>query len=1714
MGTKKSFRVIGEKMVGAYMKWALLDDSNSVIHVDFHQPFKNLYKRNSLFPCIETIENHKRVISIDWEGIYSSLYEVGKIYDFRVVTLELDDNSYKRQLIVADRFGFRYILEKPSKEDCKETQTSISCHVEAINSYGLVLSSTTGGEKENIKLKKEQEALFDKLHRERKKAFTMFNKRAYRGVWHSVIDKYPDTAHFIYELLQNADDALATEVTILLSRESLIFKHNGSVRFTVTDPDNETITPGHINSIVAIGDSTKKDDDTTNKIGKFGIGFKSVFQYTACPEIYDDYFKFKIENFIVPVRLKEDHPKRDTGETLFVIPFKNPDAAYKEISSKLKVLANCTLFLHNLHHIRWRNLQTKEHKHFSKEITETFVSNRRITMEKLVISDYETTKNLLMFSRTVDVGDDRKHKIYVGYYVHKDGSINTKERPKVHCFFPTSETFNTCMIVHAPFLLVDNRQQIKPGEEVNEILIKEIGILAADTLCEIRDLGEREDKVLLNENIKDIINWDEYRYYAYSFYSYQDHSQIGINEIIKPCLEKMKNAKLLLSKSGTYYKATQIYQIRPQALSELINTTQLRSLTDSKNEVGILSPALNRIDFSNVEEEVGIKTYTTYEFAIDVTPKFMKSQQISWIEKMFYFLLNEARGTWNPDEKNPYFLTAPIIETTKGEWVPPFEDGHINVFSGGDANQYNVISKSMVASKPIMKFLNELGCKEPDLLDHIFANVLTKYQDDDKEHDEEDLLADFKLVLKYYKDASSDSRDTLVEKLKESLWICCTNAKGQEYALLAKEMFLDTDDLKRYFQGMKSIKFFDTKFYQGVIKEFGRNLVNEFLEELGIQLLPQIEKKQIIGLYALSNNQRSQIGNIYSTQTPETTDYQIQGLANALSGAVSKADTQNIWRLLTELSIDTYKKARCRLFYRTAFYKYCDSSIVETLRSYSWICIKNKMVKPQDTCIEELISEKYNINYELCEIIGIQKKSIDLAEAGASEEQIENERMGALMRKYGLDEKDLAEKAAEKKQQQRKNEQKAKEKKNDFPIEQKQDLRNTGDESFVNTNNAPKTSTKTGTTKTTAEDRAEKIREAQEKALNEISRNEKLEELRASVQEMEKYSKEWFEALLELEYKNDTPIQSRGTSKAISLKFGKVIPDTVSERIYILKNPSGTIPMEIETIERLEVHFEFMDREDLNIVFEVASVRDFTLRIKAKASDSIMLSKIDWKKCTKATVNANNPTELMGKLITAFQNLGVDDGFNFKKNLGDNISFVFGPPGTGKTTYLANQICQLINNEDYCKILVLTPTNKACDVITEKIADMASEPQWLGRFVATGSDRIENSSLLCSRDSDIDEQDKCCLVSTIARLPYDGFQRLGGAPKLRDIDWNYVIIDEASMIPLAQIIYAIYQFSPYAKVIIAGDPLQIPPICKEEIWKDENIYTMVKLNRFDRPITEPRQFDITNLSTQYRSVPAIGKIFSKYAYNDKLSHHRTEDDIREVSIDGLPLKPINFIQFKVDKYDNIYGPKKLSGSNVQIYSVLLINEICRFVSQKYSDEQKLNIGIICPYVAESQMIERLIEQIEDIPENISFSVGTIHGFQGDECDMVFVVFNPPKGTTTHPDKIMLNKQHIINVAVSRAKDYLFMLIPHKDMVGYENLCEINKIGRIVVDNCKGQYQFFTCDQIEKIIFGQSKFLEENTFVTSHQMSNVYTEAGMKYEVRIDENSVDIQISDN
>ena len=300
-----------------------------------------------------------------------------------------------------------------------------------------------------------EQKLFDDLHEARVKANEVFNQRAFRGVKPNVVDKYAETAHFIYELLQNADDANATEVTITLRDDRLLFKHNGTKHFDITSEDDERV--GDINSITGIGNSSK--ENTQNKIGKFGVGFKAVFQYTDTPEIYDDPFKFKIVDLIVPTLIESDYPERNPGETLFVLPFRNAKKSFNEIKNRLESLQNPILFLRHLEKIVWC-IETKTGKFentYSKSLIEkqTF---KDVTLEKYQVTNFSRKDYLFLFSRNVLItssdGKKANYPIYIGfYYDEKNKALVTKGTQNIYCFFPTKESFKTCFISHAPFLL-------------------------------------------------------------------------------------------------------------------------------------------------------------------------------------------------------------------------------------------------------------------------------------------------------------------------------------------------------------------------------------------------------------------------------------------------------------------------------------------------------------------------------------------------------------------------------------------------------------------------------------------------------------------------------------------------------------------------------------------------------------------------------------------------------------------------------------------------------------------------------------------------------------------------------------------------------------------------------------------------------------------------------------------------------------------------------------------------------------------------------------------------------------------------------------------------------------------------------------------------------------------------------------------------------------
>ena len=319
------------------------------------------------------------------------------------------------------------------------------------------------------------------------------------GIKRLLTDLYPDDAHFIYEVLQNAEDAGASKVKFTLNSDSVEFEHNGNRLFSMED----------VKSITSIGDSTKRDEPTN--IGKFGIGFKAVFAYTSTPIVESGEYHFRIRDLVVPDMV--DLPPRTTGKTgtRFIFPFDNPekaaDRAHAEIEKNILQLdENTLLFLTNIKRIEYR----------LSDSTLGFLELREIDGNHIEISvqhpdDTEPVSiHYLRFENKVDVIDENNEakacRIAAAFRlkrteeskqsslqlnppqweiipIEKDGA----SAGKVSIYFPAEkETSNLRFHLHAPFASTVARDSIRECNANNE-LRDHIATLIAEAMVTVRD---------------------------------------------------------------------------------------------------------------------------------------------------------------------------------------------------------------------------------------------------------------------------------------------------------------------------------------------------------------------------------------------------------------------------------------------------------------------------------------------------------------------------------------------------------------------------------------------------------------------------------------------------------------------------------------------------------------------------------------------------------------------------------------------------------------------------------------------------------------------------------------------------------------------------------------------------------------------------------------------------------------------------------------------------------------------------------------------------------------------------------------------------------------------------------------------------------------------------------------------------------------------------
>lgn len=310
--------------------------------------------------------------------------------------------------------------------------------------------------------------------------------------------------NIIYELLQNADDTQATNAIFELYNDKLVFKHNGKRHFSISDPSQEEEDMkngkiGDINSITSI-DNFKQ---TKSKIGKVGIGFKAVFQYTITPIIYDTDFCFQINQYIIPSLLSKDYLGRKPDETIFVFPFNNPDkipsVCYSDILGKLNNLQYSTLFLTNITNITFFSLDVKNIIKIEKK-TEISLKFSDINAELISITNKNMMKRFWLFSRQVN----QIHKISVGFCINNDGFL-IPIKGEVHCIFPLKMQSELNFIINAPFLLKENYEIFDLNETHNDTMINELANLASQSIILFKEIGKKYNIRLIKDNILEII---------------------------------------------------------------------------------------------------------------------------------------------------------------------------------------------------------------------------------------------------------------------------------------------------------------------------------------------------------------------------------------------------------------------------------------------------------------------------------------------------------------------------------------------------------------------------------------------------------------------------------------------------------------------------------------------------------------------------------------------------------------------------------------------------------------------------------------------------------------------------------------------------------------------------------------------------------------------------------------------------------------------------------------------------------------------------------------------------------------------------------------------------------------------------------------------------------------------------------------------------------
>ena len=642
-----------------------------------------------------------------------------------------------------------------------------------------------------------------------------------------IIQLYTDKSHFVYELLQNAEDAEATSIKFIQYADRLEVLHDG-----------KPFTSANLQGLCDIGKSDKVDN--LNQIGEFGVGFKSVFGICDTVRLYSEpaHYAGKIEGDAIPfaVEIKdftrpEDIPAEQlprTYTTRFVFPFAvgHTYSGFKTISALVDTLARklqnlgitTLLFMKHLELIEYQ-IETGGEPITGEYLLEKRVVNDHCSIvSALGVSENEKANadamemiSYLKFSRRLKKYPLRT--VDIAFPIKEENGIYQclkASNPYVSVYFPTETESKLDFIVQGPFRTTPNRSSIPADDADNIYLAKETASLLRASILEMKDAGQ------LNMSFVKSLPIDEDRFDTFGLF-------MPLYETVR---DLFLSTAIIPTKSGKYIHPKYAKIARQERLANVFSDDLLTQLVNDGGNYCWLPTYLTETN----REYKHVLDYMTGVLNIPVVrpedlrtffaanTKFLPAQSMDWLVEL-YGIFENIPGAFSKARYETNMTTANIVKTAAGTFVAPFRrEGKTyipNVFLPSPkihSAEINFVDSTLY--ERCRHFFDDiLQLQKPNEYEFLIKDIKKRYEQGFV-YDNDQHIDDIKALLKYEK--REEYEDEVKRIIRELLVVRCTDGKMRN--CYASRVFLpistDGINIESYYRNIgQKVSFVDVDFY-------------------------------------------------------------------------------------------------------------------------------------------------------------------------------------------------------------------------------------------------------------------------------------------------------------------------------------------------------------------------------------------------------------------------------------------------------------------------------------------------------------------------------------------------------------------------------------------------------------------------------------------------------------------------------------------------------------------------------------------------------------------------------------------------------------------------------------------------------------------------------------------------------------------------------------